>query len=161
MLTRLSVRTKILGTIGVVLTISLVVAAVAVIKLSSLAAVSDDIGKVLMPRVAIMAKIRNSVDTYRRSELQLYLKNSEAEFTKYYDRMDKMQEDMKVTKEAYGKLNLSADEKKHLESFDNAWNTYVASARKVVDLVKSGNVDEAQKLTRGEGKTRYDQVNQV
>jgi hemerythrin-like metal-binding protein len=159
MFNKLSISTKIIGTIAVVLALSVLVAVIAITRLAMVSAVAGDVGEVLMPRVAALAKIRTSVDTYRRSELQFYLKNTDAEFEKYHTRMGKMQEEMKAAKEQVAKLNLSAEEKKQLDVFDAAWNAYVGSAQQVLTLLKSGKAEEAQQQTRGEGKKLYDQVN--
>ena len=161
MFKQLSISTKILGTIAVILAITIGVAIVAITRLSCIATVADHIGAVLMPRVTTLAKIRTSVDTYRRSELQFYLKNTDAEFKKYHDRMGKMQEEMTGAKESFAKLKLESEEKKQLESFDAAWSAYVASAQKSLDLIKAGKADEAPQQTRGEGKKLYDHVNTV
>ncbi len=155
------ISTKIFGTIVSILVIMLLIGILSIMKLSSVTAVADEMGQIQMPSVTILANIRNNVDTYRRSELQFYLKNSDEDFKRYYDRMGKMQEELKASRDKYAKLNLSEEEKKQISEFESAWNSYVASTQKAVDLIKAGKLDEAQQQTRGEGKKNYDQSNKI
>ncbi len=161
MFNKVGISTKILGTIGVILTLMIAIGVVSSAKLNLVTGLADEIGRTLLPSVTLAAKMRNSVDTYRRSELQFYLKNSEADLKRYIERMAKMQEEVKSSAEGFAKLSLTDEEKKQLAAFDAAWNAYVASAQKVVDMVKAGKMDEAQQQTRGEGKKVYDQTNKV
>jgi hemerythrin-like metal-binding protein len=161
MFSRVTIGTKIIGIVGAILGLLILIGLVSLAKLSNVAAVADEIGSNQMPGVTILAKIGNNVDTYRRSELQFYLKNTEEDFKRYLDRMAKMQEEIKSSLEAYKKLPLADEEKRHLATLDAAWPPYVANTAKVVELVKAGQLDEAQKLTRGEGKKLYDEANKT
>jgi len=161
MFNRVGISTKIFGTIVTTLIIMLLVGILSSMKLSSVTSVAEEMGQHQMPGVTILANIRNNVDTYRRSELQFYLKNSEEEFKRYHDRMGKMQEELKASREKYSKLHLSDEEKKQISEFETAWDSYVSSTQKAIDLLKSGKVDEAQKQTRGDGKKTYDQSNKI
>ncbi len=161
MFKKLNVGTKIIITIVIIIAISAMVGVVSLTKISSVSAKADNIGINLMPSVTTLSKMRNAVDTYRRSELQFYLKNSEDVMTKYADRMVKMQEELKTMKVVLTKLPLTDDEKKQLGSYDTAWQTYVTTASKAYNLIKEGKVEEAQEVTRGEGKKSYDLVNQI
>ncbi|TWJ18245.1 bacteriohemerythrin [Geobacter argillaceus] len=161
MFSRVTIGTKIIGIVGAILGLLILIGLVSLAKLSNVAAVADEIGRKEMPGVTILAKIGNNVDTYRRSELQFYLKNTEEDFKRYHDRMGKMQEEIKSSLEAYKKLPLADEEKRHLAAFDAAWPPYVTNTANVDELVKAGQLDEAQKLTRGEGKKLYDEANKT
>ncbi len=161
MFKNMSVGSKIISTITLIMLMSVLVGGVSLTKLARVASVTDDIGMSGMPHVIDLAKLRNSVDTYRRSELQFYLKNSDDDFKKYQDRMAKMQEEMKGVKDAFLKRMLTEDEKKQISAFDAAWQSYTANAQKALALVREGRPDEAQAITRGEGKKFYDQANQI
>jgi len=161
MFKNLNIGAKIFSTIVVITIISAMVGVVSLAKLSGVSATADEIGSNLMPSVAALAKMRNFVDTYRRSELQFYLNNTEAEFKKYFDRMGKMQEELKVIRDSYAKLRLSEADKKQITVFDSAWQSYITSAQKALALIREGKQDEAQAVTRGEGKKLYDQANQI
>ena len=161
MFSRVTIGTKIIGIVGAILVLLILIGLVSLVKLSNVATVAGEIGGNEMPGVTILAKIGNNVDTYRRSELQFYLKNSEEDFNRYLTRMGTMREEITSALEAYKKLPLAEEEKKHLAAFDAAWPPYVASAEKVVGLVKAGQMDEAQTQTRGEGKKLYDEANKT
>jgi len=157
----LSVSTKILCTIATILVVTALVGLISIIKLSNVTKISEDMGQNVMPSISILAKFGNSVDTYRRSELQFYLKNSDADFKKYSDRIVKMQEEIKATRQEFYKHSDTDNEKKLMAEFDAAWEGYVASAQKALDLIKIGNIADAQNQTRGDGKKLYDQANKV
>ncbi len=161
MANRLSIGSKVLGTVGLVLTLLVLIGIVSLAKLSTVASVADEMGQNHMPSVTLLAKIRNNVDTYRRSELQFYLKNSAEDFKRYFDRMGKMQEEMNASREAFKKLKLSEEEKKQLAAFDTVWNSYVTFTNGVIELIKAGKLEEAQTQTRGEGKKLYDASNKI
>ncbi len=161
MFSRVTIGTKIIGIVGAILGLLILIGLVSLAKLSNVAAVADEIGHDAMPGVTILAKIGNNVDTYRRSELQFYLKNTEEDFRRYLDRMGKVQEAIKSSLEAYKKLPLADEEKRHLAAFDAVWPSYVASTVKVVELIKAGQLDEAQKQTRSEGKKLYDEAHKT
>jgi hemerythrin-like metal-binding protein len=161
MFNKLNVGAKIIITIVVIIAISAMVGIVSLSKISGVSAKADDIGTNLMPSVITLAKMRNAVDTYRRSELQFFLKNSEADMKKYAERMLKMQEELKAMKDSLSKLPLTDEEKKQMGAYDAAWQAYVATASKAYALIGEGKSDEAQAVTRGEGKKAYDLVNQI
>lgn len=159
MLKNLSVSSKILGVALIVLVVTALIGVISLFKLTGIVEKADDMGNNLMPSVTLLAKMRNSVDTYRRSELQFYLKNTEEEFKKYYDRMGTMEIEMGKAAEAFKKFRLNDEEKKLLGVYEEAWKEYSASAQKALGLIKAGKVDEAQIETRGNGKKRYDSAN--
>jgi hemerythrin-like metal-binding protein len=161
MLKNVSIRFKIVGTVVSILILMVLVGVISLFKLSSASTIAEDMGKNQMPSVTILAKLGNTVDTYRRSELQFYLKNSPEDFKRYLDRMGKMQDDFSAARNALGRLRLTDEEKKKFADFEAAWLAYTASAQKVVGLVKSGDFDAAQQQTRGEGKKLYDQANRI
>jgi hemerythrin-like metal-binding protein len=159
MFKNLSVSSKILGITLIVLVVTVLIGIISLFKLSGIVEKADDMGKNLMPSVSMLAMMRNSVDTYRRSELQFYLKNTEAEFKKYHDRMGAMEIEMNKGAEAFKKFRLNDEEKKLFGAYEEAWKEYSASAQKALGLIKAGKFDEAQIETRGNGKKRYDSVN--
>jgi hemerythrin-like metal-binding protein len=161
MIKNLGIGTKILVSILVVTFFSVVMAVVSLGKLAKVTHVTDDIGMNGMPHMTDLSKLRNRVDTYRRSELQFYLKNTDAEFKKYADRMNSMQDELKSIKESFAKRNPTEDEKKMMAAFDSSWQRYIATARQAYSLIQEGKSDEAQLITRGEGKKIYDQTNQI
>jgi hemerythrin-like metal-binding protein len=161
MLKNIGISTKVFGTILAIILIMVVIGIFSITRLVSVANVADELGQQHMPAVSFVAKMRNCVDTFRRSELQFYLKNSADDFKRYHERMGKMQDELKAAKESYGKLHLSEQEKKTLAEFETAWSTYLSTTQKVIDLLKAGSVDEAQMLTRGDGKKFYDQSNKA
>ncbi len=161
MFKNMGIGAKIVSSIMVVTFFSVLMAVVSLGKVASVAHVTDEIGMNITPRMSDLSKLRNRVDTYRRSELQFYLKSTEAEFKKYADRMIKMQEEIKDIKGEFLKRNPSEEEKKRMEGFDPAWQGYVATAQKAYSLIQEGKSDEATAVTRGEGKKLYDQANQV
>ncbi|MBT0665913.1 bacteriohemerythrin [Geobacter pelophilus] len=161
MLDRIGISTKITGTLAVITLIMFLIGAVSILKLSDLAKLTGELGQTNMPAVTLLAKMRNNVDTYRRSELQFYLKNTEDDFKRYLDRMGKMQEELKSSLDSYGKLQLSSEEQGKIKELDTAWNSYLGSAKKSVDLIKSGKLDEAQNETRGDAKKFYDKTNNI
>ncbi|WP_168205956.1 bacteriohemerythrin [Geobacter sp. FeAm09] len=161
MFKNVSVGTKILGTVATILVLMILVGILSIVRLSSVTGVADDMGRNLMPSVSLLAQMRNTVDTYRRSELQFYLPNTDEDFKRYSDRMVKMQDELKTARQSYDKLDLTDGEKKQIASFDSAWQEYTASTRKVLELIRGGNLEDAQKQTRGEGKKLYDRVNRI
>ncbi|GAM10814.1 methyl-accepting chemotaxis protein [Geobacter sp. OR-1] len=161
MAVKTGIQTKITGTLVVIISLMCLVGLIACLKLWELARVADELGQVNMPAVMMLAKMRNNVDTYRRSELQFYLKNTPDDFNRYYERMGKMQTELKSSLESYGKLKLSAGEQGKIKELDAAWNSYLEAAKKSVDLIKAGNIDDAQAQTRGEGKKLYDNTNTI
>jgi len=156
MFNNLSVSTKIFGISLAVLVISALVGIISLVKLSTIVEESDDMGKNLMPSVSLLAKMRNNVDTYRRSELQFYLKNSEEEFKKYHDRMGKMEAEMNSSADTFKKFRLNDEEKKMVNTYETAWKSYAASAQKALALIKEGKMEDAQTETRGNGKKLYE-----
>jgi hemerythrin-like metal-binding protein len=160
MFKNLGIGVKILSSILVVTFFSVVMAIVSLGKLATVSNVTDDIGMNGMPHMRDLSMLRNRVDTYRRSELQFYLKNSEADFKKYADRMVKMKEEIKEAKNAFAKRNPTTDETKLMASFDGAWLEYTDTAQKVFSLIQEGKADDAQNVTRNEGKKVYDKANQ-
>jgi len=156
-----SIRWKIIGTVTSVIVLMVLAGAISLFKLSSASTIAEDMGQNLMPSVTILAKLGNAVDTYRRSELQFYLKNTREDFSRYLARMEKMEESCRAAKSALGKLRLTDEEKRKFAEFETTWLAYTGSARKTVELIKSGNIDAAQQQTRGEGKKLYDQANGI
>lgn len=161
MIKNLKIGTKILTSIMVITVFSVVMAVISLSKLAKVTHVTDDIGMNGMPHMSDLSKLRNRVDTYRRSELQFYLKNTEADFKKYADRMIKMQDELKTIKDGFAKRNPTDDEKKMVAAFDTAWLGYLATAQQAFTLIQQEKSDEAQLITRGEGKKIYDQANQI
>ncbi|RII29462.1 MAG: hypothetical protein CXR30_11240 [Geobacter sp.] len=161
MLKNLSVSTKILSTIAIILIVTALVGLISIIKLSNVTKISEDMGQNVIPSVSILAKFGNNVDTYRRSELQFYLKNSDADLKKYSDRMIRMQEEIKAARQEFLKHSDTDNEKRMMAEFDATWERYVASAQKALDLIRAGNAADAQSQTRGEGKKLYDQSNKI
>ena len=121
MFKNLSVSSKILGITLIVLVVTVLIGIISLFKLSGIVEKADDMGKNLMPSVSMLAMMRNSVDTYRRSELQFYLKNTEAEFKKYHDRMGAMEIEMNKGAEAFKKFRLNDEEKKLFGAYEEAW----------------------------------------
>jgi len=130
-------------------------------KLATVTHVTEEIGNSGLPHMSDLSKLRNRVDTYRRSELQFYLKNSDEEFKKYSDRMLKMQDEMKEIEGNFAKRNPTDDEKKMISSFETLWKQYTGTAQKTLALIRDGKSEEAQTITRDEGKKLYDQANKV
>lgn len=160
MFKNVSISVKILGSIALILVISVLVGIISMVKLGTLSNIGDDMGKKLMPSATHIAKMRNAVDTYRRSELQFYLTNTDADIARYGERMGKMDEELKAGKDALAKFNLTDAEKKMLANFETAWKEYSAVSQKSLALIREGKRDEAQTLTRGDAKKLYDQANQ-
>ncbi len=161
MFSSVNIGTKIVGTVGSILILLILIGLVSLAKLSTVAAVANQLGQVDMPNVTSLAKMRNNVDTYRRSELQFYLKNSEEDFKRYLDRMGRMQEELNASRDVFRKRIQLEEEKRQLAAFDTTWQSYVAFTRNVVELIKAGKLEEAQLQTRGEGKKLYDESNRV
>jgi len=161
MFTSLRVNQKFMIVIFAFLVSSLLAGVVTFTKLTSITGDTERIGGVLMPATAVAGKLRNSVDTYRRSELQYYLNNTDEEMKRYADRMVKMREEVKDMRESLAKMPLSAEARKQLADFDAAWSAYAPTAAKVYDMIRGGDSNGAQKLTRGEGKKLYDKTNQI
>lgn len=161
MFRNMGVSARILCAIIAVTSITVLVGVFSVTRLSFVRKVADDLGSNQIPGVMALAKMGNFTDTYRRSELQFYLKNSDDDLKKYQDRMGKMLNEIKTARDAYSKLNLHDEEKKQLADFDAALQVYTASAQKVLALIREGKIDEAQSLTRGDGKKQYDHVNKI
>ena len=157
----LKVGGKILGTILIITLISALVGILSIVRISGIAEVADDLSVNHMPSITALARMRNYVDTYRRSELQFYLKNSPDDLKKYGDRMVKMQGEIKDVQALFSKIELTPEEKKQLDGFEPAWKAYIATADTSLNLIKEGKVDEAQAVTRGDGKKKYDAVNKL
>lgn len=156
MFSKIGLSAKIFGAQLIILAAMVTIGIVSISKLTTVTFIADELGQTQLPAVTILSKARNYVDTYRRSELQFYLKNTDEEFKKYHDRMGKMQDEMKSALDSYQKLHLLDEEKKKLQEFETTWKLYTASAAKALELITSGKVDDAQKQTRGEGKKHYD-----
>lgn len=159
MLKNMSIRAKIIGAVISMLVFMVLIGSVSIWKLSVASSIADDMSRNLMPSVALLARIGTNVDTYRRSELQLYLKNSSADFQRYRDRMALMQKEFQSSGAAVKTLRLTPAEQQNYANFEAAWSAYASSAAKVIDLIAAGNPDAAQVQTRGEGKKLYDAAN--
>lgn len=156
MLNKMGITWKILCTVGMILLLMLALGIITSAKLYQVTGYADEIGRSLLPSVTLTGKLRSSVDTYRRSELQFYLKNNGEDLQRYLDRMTKMQGEIKAALDDFTHHGLTDDEKKLITTFNTVWSSYNESALKVIELIKAGKLDDAQRQTRGDGKKQYD-----
>ncbi len=158
MVKNLSIRVKIAAAVLTVMVFMVVIGGIAVWKLSVASSVADHMGSNLMPGVATLAQIGTTVDTYRRSELQLLLENTPEEFLRYRQRMERMESALRSASTALGGFHLTGAEQKSFARLQTAWSEYTRSAQTVLGLIAAGNVHAAQVQARTEGKALYDAV---
>ncbi len=161
MFKKLSMSVKLLGSFGAVLVVMILVGLLAMTKLAQVNHAAHQLGANDLPSVVLAGKLRMSMDHYRRSELQLYLKNTDADLKNYADLMGKIRQEMDLGLDKLNKVSNAQDAKHQITAFSTAWKSYEESAQRVRTLIQQGRADEAQSVTRGAGKQAYEQADQA
>ncbi len=153
----LRLRNKILAGFSLVIFFTTILGAISLVQLGKVDSHGENLAVNLLPSVTILSTMDNAVGTARRSELQALISGSAEELNRYYVRYEKMEKELAKSAQEFAKLDLTADEKKQLESFNAAAVRYFAGGRKTFEMARAGQFKEGITFLRQVSKKDYDE----
>jgi methyl-accepting chemotaxis protein len=141
---------------GLVLALTVVIAAFALAMMGRIAAASDALASRWLPGVAHLATARAEALAYREFELKHTRAADESYMAEYEDKMKASLETVTVQLAGYRKLADAGAPDADLAAFDKTWGEYLATSRRIVALSRDKKQDDARDIADGAGKMSFD-----
>lgn len=158
---KMGLRTKLLGSFGIVLLLMLVVAIYGINLSGQLNDKVVDLGEVQVDKVDWVMDSKVSVATIRRYELQALVRgmvNDKKGIQEYANRIGEQTKELDETNKKLGSLMQTAEEKKAFEDLIQTLNVFLEKDRQLVQLANDGKYMEGISFYNGESKNAFDAI---
>ncbi|HEV2610787.1 MAG TPA: MCP four helix bundle domain-containing protein, partial [Noviherbaspirillum sp.] len=157
----LKLATRLLVAFFAVLILTTVLGIFSVVQLDKVNGTSTEMEENWLPSTRFAGEINTGMSTFRVKELQHILSTQEAEFAKYEKDLKDVLAQLEKSRDEYGKLISSPEERALYDDFRKNWEQYLTQHAQVLSLSRANRNDEAKALIRGESQKLFDgsQVN--
>lgn len=150
-----SIRTKLSGTLVVVLLLIAAISALSVVQVVSVNRVTTEIREVRLPQVELLEKLRrlalqHQLVVMRRLQVIDYRNLAEIDTS-----LSETRRDMKDASATFEATIGSPEEKRLFAIFSRAWDIYLSSLDQVNNAVDSGELEEATQFANGTTRLQY------
>ena len=147
---RLSLKTILVGSIGLLAVAAVGQGALSVVKSSSIEHHVKDIGRNWLPSVSTVSAMNTAVRDARVKLFRLVTASDDAQTLAENQRgLDRSLQNLSVLRKAYEPLISSAQERALYEQFATIWAQYAEGQKKVVELMAAGQKTQAFALMSG------------
>jgi methyl-accepting chemotaxis protein len=141
---------------GLVLALTVVIAAFALAMMGRIAGASDALASRWLPGVAHLATARAEALSYREFELKHTRAADESYMAEYEDKMKASLATVTTELAAYRKLAVGGAPDADLAALEKSWDEYLATSRKIIALSRDKKQDDAREIADGAGKMSFD-----
>lgn len=156
---KLGLRTKLLGSFGIVLVLMLVVAIYGINLSRQLNEHVVDLGEVQFAKAELVMESNYTIATIRRYELQALVRgmaNDHKTAQEYVSRIGEKNRELHDINKELEALMLSAEEKKAFEELNVIVNQFVENDRQLTQMISQGKYAEGVSFYNGESKNAFD-----
>jgi len=151
----LKISSKIISIVLAIMTLMLLLGAIAIFELSKVNGSTEEIATNWLPSVHAVDSIDGTISDYRRQELQYILSTKQEDWDLFTKKMSEVESELKLLEADYVKLISSPEEKKLYEEYRTHWVAYLESVKKEIALTSENRHEEALALCRGETKKSF------
>ena len=153
---KLKISTRLAATFALMVAIILALCTVALMKMSTMWAVTEDITTNRLPSVQVLGAMNTATSELRITEFKHVLNTEDAAMTSIEQRMAKALATFESNHQAYIKLISSDEERKLYESFAADWKRYLDIHGQIMALSRKIEKDAAKKLLEGVSLQYFD-----
>jgi len=155
MLKNLKISTRLIGTLGLLLSVLLAVVGMALWQMGQMRSVTRDITGNWLPSVELVNKMNTNASDYRVGEFQHVLNVDPQTMATIEKTMDDTLALFEKNQRAYVALISSDEERKIYEGFAADWAQYQQVHQRVLNLSRQNDNSSAKALLEGESRTLY------
>ncbi len=152
----LSIRGKLLCAFGLVLALTAMMGGMAMLKLSQVDTVSQDLAENWLPSVGASSALNTFIGDARASELEAILSTSGADRDTAETARQEALGNIQRTEREYEPLISSEAERTVYAHFKADWATYLQHSGRAVDLAVAGKRDQAVQISLNDAAHAYD-----
>jgi len=142
----LPVRTKVMGAFGVVLLLTLGLGLFAIDRLAAVNTTAEDLRDNWLPSTVAIAHLATLTERYRVFEARLLLSEGEAERREVVGQMEAFDRQILQARQDYEPLVMPGEERRLIDSADQAWKRYREVGGQLRERVLAGDVPAAVAL---------------
>jgi methyl-accepting chemotaxis protein len=155
---RMSIGARLVAAFAFVLAFTAALGLVSIVELAGVNRSAANFAERWMPGVAHAATIRAAMLEYRDFEAK-HARASDAGYRDEYEEKMKAAGDLVAARSsAYEKLLSDEEEIAKFATLTKAWDAYLATTRKVVELGRAGKAGDARDISDGAGKMNADEA---
>ncbi|MBC3810177.1 methyl-accepting chemotaxis protein [Undibacterium aquatile] len=157
----LKIAYKLLLSFFIALSLTLATGIFGIVQTARLNAASTTVLNDTLPGVRYALLMKATLNRMRVSELQHILSSEESDFSYYEKSIESRTSEFTGYETKYRSLVNSAEEKKIFDTLDQSFISYRNAGKKVLELSRAGNQDEARKAIRGDSVKLFRSVNDL
>ncbi|WP_050874933.1 methyl-accepting chemotaxis protein [Comamonas testosteroni] len=152
----IKISTRILGTFGILVVLLVVVVAMALLQLRSMRSSAETITGNALPSVEVINTLNTDLARTRLLELR-HVNNEEPGYLAQVEsQFDQLQKHLAEAKKLYEPLILTAEERELYTQFLHERERYVEVNKRLFEVSRSGDKEQAKQLLGGESLKLYD-----
>lgn len=156
---KMRLATKLILSFSIIVALTIILGVFAVTQLVRVNQTAADIGRDNLPSIVTLEKIAAGISTYRRSELQHVLSDTDQEWTEYEKKMaNALAEEVKKNESSFEPLATAPEEKALVKEFKEGLESYLAKSKETLELSRQGKKQEAKALLRGDSLTQLNKA---
>ena len=155
MASQLRLSTKLILAFSLLILVQIIGNAVSITMLGKIDTVVSDLEGNWLPSIDNISLIDNQFQSYRRFELLHVLSTSEESMRGYDNDLEKTSSTLYKMMSKYEKLISTNEERKIYKDFESKVSQYMVISKKLTDLSRKNQNEEAKVLTEGESRTIF------
>ncbi|HEY8581421.1 MAG TPA: methyl-accepting chemotaxis protein [Capillimicrobium sp.] len=153
---RLSLRWKLLGSFAVVVALTVVLAVVALSKMSGMAENANTLGDVDLPAVQLLGTANTATSDFRSAQLQHVIADTDGEMDRWERELDAQDKIVRQALTEYEPFVINADDRRFFDTASAQWTAYVAASERPLALSRELDSEAAMALLNGEAREQFD-----
>lgn len=138
-----------------IIALSIVLGAFSILQLREVNENAAIVKNAYLPSARRTAEINTLLTDYRVLELEHVIADGEIEMARFDAEMKTVAERIATAKTSFEGFISSDAERRHYNEFVSAWNNYMATSRRTLNVSLENNSDEAMKIFHGEGQRLF------
>lgn len=152
----LKISVKLILSFFAVLALTTVLGLLSIYVVAEVNQTSTDMEVNWMPSVRVTSDMNTNTSDFRLAEVQHILSLDEKEMAHFEEKMATVTTAFERNNAEYAKLVSSPEEQKLHDNFKTQWQEYLNENKKVIELSRANQNDEAKVLIRGESQKQFD-----
>jgi methyl-accepting chemotaxis protein len=153
-----TIRTKIIGAFGLLLTVMVVLGAFAIAELRAVNQTSTDMAENWMPSIDALGRLNTAAGDFRIAEAVHILQTTDEGMADEEKAMNAVLAEMDRLRKLYEPLISSDAERAKYQQFVQLWDQYIAVHKDVLTFSKANKTEQARDLLNGKSQDLYDQA---